>query len=86
MTITATCRECGQVITLPDVDDDCPKDKIEFLSSIIVCNDCVDRKREARRRYDGAKVGYLPDGNKRAVNVKRWIKNYQPPKKVEQPF
>lgn len=48
MTITATCQECGQSITLPDVDADCPKDKLEFLKTIIVCNDCVGRKRAAQ--------------------------------------
>lgn len=48
MTITATCQECGQIITLPDVDDDCHKDKLEFLKTIIVCNRCVEKKRAAQ--------------------------------------
>lgn len=84
MILTATCRECGQQMQV-EADDDCPKDKLDFLASIIVCNPCVDRKRAARRRYAQAKAERVSQPAN-VVNVHKFIRQYRPPNKINQPF
>ena len=94
MTLTATCCECGQVLTLPEVDGDCPPDKARSLASMIVCNECANRKRAARiRRLYAHRAGKQSkqSGNQsvkpaNVINVRRWIREYQPKPKVETPF